>query len=314
MANFRRLRLALAFLLAALPLPARASVAVLVGEPFGHFGTIMPTGHTTIYLDRICADGPLKLRMCHPGEPSGVAIQRLNDVSFDWIATPIMDYLYAVDSSADVLPYATPTAVADLREIYRRRFLLPLIPDGAETHGDWWESLGMAYHHRQWGYQLATTPGQDARLVALLNDDANRHHYHLHKFNCADFAAQVVNFYYPGLVKVNTFPDLNLMTPKNVARCVSRYGHAHPEAALHIYVIPQVPGSLPRSHTVRGASDMLLKTKGYVATLSVIQPEAVIALLALYIEGGRWDIGRNSVIADPATFDQRLPDTTFASK
>jgi len=51
-----------------------------------------------------------------------------------------------------------------------------------------------------------------------------------------------------------------------------------------------------------------------VATLAVIQPEAVVALLTLSIEGGRWDIGRDSIVETPADFDQGLPDTNFASK
>jgi len=87
-----------------------------------------------------------------------------------------------------------------------------------------------------------------------------------------------VNFYCPGMVKVNKVADLDPMTPKQVARSVWMYGNEHPEAQLKVIEIPQIAGSLPRSHPVRGASDMVLKTKLYVAVLSVIQPEAVVAL------------------------------------
>ena len=313
MAKFGRLQILLvaACALAGQARSAHASVTVLVGEPFGSFGHMMPTGHTTIYLDRVCADGPLKLRMCEPGEPAGVAIARLDAIGkVDWIASPIMDFLYGVDDAKDVLPFATGAQVQALQQSYRRQSMQALLPDGTETlkrNADWWETVGSAYLRRMWGYQLATTREQDEQLVAMLNADENRHRYHLHRLNCADFAARLVNFYYPGLVKENKLADLHLMTPKQVARCVSAYGHAHPEAELKIMEVPQIAGTLPRSHTVRGACDMLLKTKVYSITLGVIQPEAVVALWAMYLDRGRWDLGRNSVLQTPEDFYQALP-------
>jgi hypothetical protein len=297
-----------AFTLAAGAQSAGASVTVLVGEPFGSFGHMMPTGHSTIYLDRVCADGPLHVRMCQPGEPAGVAIARLDAIGkVDWIASPIMDFLYGVDDVNDVLPYATAAQVNEIRERYRHRAMQEVLPDGTEklhANADWWETVGAAYIRRMWGYELATTREQDEQLVAMLNADENQHRYHLHRLNCADFAAELINFYYPGMVKENKLADLHLLTPKQVARCVSAYGHAHPEAELKIIEVRQIPGTLPRSHPVRGACDMLLKTKMYSITLAVIQPEADIALFAMYMDRGRWDIGRNSVVAVPADFYQ----------
>jgi hypothetical protein len=301
-----RYAIATAVFLAAIVRPAEASVAVLVGEPFGGFGAMMPTGHTTIYLDHVCADGPLALRMCNPGEPEGVAIARLDAIGkVDWMASPIMDFLYGVEEVKDVQPYATAEQVEAIRQSYRHRYMQAVLPDGTErdrANGDWWETVAIAYSRRMWGYQLATTHEQDERFVAMLNARENRHHYHLHKINCADFAAEVINFYYPGTVKENKLADLHLMTPKQVARCVSAYGHQHPEAELKILEIPQLPGTLPRSRPVRGACDMLLKSKRYVVTLSVIQPEAVVALLAMYLDRGRWEIGRGAELAEPETF------------
>ena len=58
--------------------------------------TMMPLGHTAIYLDRVCADGPLKVRMCHAGEPQGVVLSRYYAIGkYDWLATPVMQFLYA---------------------------------------------------------------------------------------------------------------------------------------------------------------------------------------------------------------------------
>jgi hypothetical protein len=55
--------------------PMHAAAIVLVGEPFGSFGTMMPLGHTAIYLDRVCADGPQHVRMCEAGEQPGLCCQ-----------------------------------------------------------------------------------------------------------------------------------------------------------------------------------------------------------------------------------------------
>lgn len=260
-------------------------------------GTLLPVGHTGIYLDRVCADGPVKLRMCEPSEPQGVMIARLNHLQVDWMATPVLEFLYGVDEPAAVARYLTPRQVADLRENYRRKYLAALVTDD-ELKGedrDWWQSVAMSYDRRMWGYQLATTREQDERLVDMLNAETNQHRYHLHKSNCADFAAQVVNFYYPDTVKPNGIADFWLMTPKQVARSVGAYGHAHPEAELRVLQFPQLLGPQRRSHSVRGASELFLKTKRYLVPLSVIQPELVVALAVVYIDHGRWDIRRGGL-------------------
>src|SRR5580700_11143293 len=35
-----------------------ASVALLVGEPYGTLGGMSPTGHAAIYMNRVCAETP----------------------------------------------------------------------------------------------------------------------------------------------------------------------------------------------------------------------------------------------------------------
>ena len=298
--------------------PANASITVFAGEPFGNFGTMMPFGHVSIYLDRVCADGPLKLRMCHPGEPAGVAIARYDRIGGnDWIATPILQFLYAVDRPEDVLPYATPGAVWDLRQAYRRRYLAGLVPDGEEKRKateEWWESAGVAYNRRLWGYRLDTTPEQDAQIVALMNLRGNHHRYHLIGSNCANFGADLVNLFFPQAVShPDRISDLGYMTPKQVMRSVVRYAAIHPGLNLEILEVPQVPGSLRRSRPVRGAAEGLLKTKRYLFTLLVIQPEAPLALSLMYLHDGRWQAGKGAEPVTPAAFAQTRPDPQQAT-
>src|ERR1700751_3186072 len=54
---------------------ARASVALLMEEPYGDFGAFNPTGHAAVYLNHVCAETPTQLRMCRNGE-DGVVIRR----------------------------------------------------------------------------------------------------------------------------------------------------------------------------------------------------------------------------------------------
>jgi hypothetical protein len=53
---------------------AHANVSLLIEEPYGFFGSINPTGHSAIYLNRVCAESPTVLRRCQPGE-TGVVIR-----------------------------------------------------------------------------------------------------------------------------------------------------------------------------------------------------------------------------------------------
>ncbi len=287
---------------------AWASLSVFVGEPFGKFGTVMPLGHTAIYLDRVCAAGPLKVRMCTSDEVPGVVLARYHSIGkYDWLATPVMQFLYARDRVADVPEYVTPEMVWQMREEYRERFLRAVVPDGREGHffGDgraagakeleeWWESSGIAYNRRVWAYQVNTTPEQDRHFVEVINADENRHLYRLKGTNCADFAATLVNVYYPGAAHNDRVSDFGLMTPKAVAHSLSDYAHSHPDLDLRIWEIPQVPGSLRRSRPLRGGAEACLKTKRYLFTLLALQPEVPAALAVLYVWHGRWKIGEDA--------------------
>jgi len=43
---------------------ARASVALLMEEPYGDLGQFDPTGHAAVYLNHVCAASPIELRPC----------------------------------------------------------------------------------------------------------------------------------------------------------------------------------------------------------------------------------------------------------
>ncbi|HYX48317.1 MAG TPA: hypothetical protein VE843_01140, partial [Ktedonobacteraceae bacterium] len=94
------------FVLLKSAVPLHADAALLVEQPYGTFGTFNPTGHAAVYLSRICAETPTKLRRCRSGE-LGVVISRYHKIGGrDWIAIPLIPYLYAVNRIEDVPEYA----------------------------------------------------------------------------------------------------------------------------------------------------------------------------------------------------------------
>lgn len=120
------------FVLAVGGVSAHADAAVLMEEPYGDFGAFNPTGHAAIYLNHICAESPTQLRPCRQGEP-GAVISRYHKIDdYDWIAIPLVPYLYAVDRVEDVPATADAALEARLRDQYRRDHLLALAPDREE--------------------------------------------------------------------------------------------------------------------------------------------------------------------------------------
>src|SRR5580658_1690025 len=139
---------ALAVLVSAMGgLRARADAALLMEEPYAQFGAFNPTGHASIYLNHVCAESPTRLRPCRAGEP-GAVISRYHKIDgYDWLAIPLVPYLYAVERVEDVPLTADAELVASLRDQYRRDHLLALAPDVAkgkkvgEAPGGEWTQL-----------------------------------------------------------------------------------------------------------------------------------------------------------------------------
>jgi hypothetical protein len=123
-----------------------AQAALLLEQPFGTFGTLNPTGHAAVYLERVCADTPVHVRLCDPDE-NGVVISRYKGLSgYDWIAIPLIPYLYAVDQPDQVPASVDAETVASLRDAYCRAHLEEIAPDegGSTPHGDWTQLVGEA--------------------------------------------------------------------------------------------------------------------------------------------------------------------------
>src|SRR3984885_805966 len=176
-----------ALFLLAIPHRAQASAALLMEEPYGAFGAMNPTGHAAVYLNHVCADSPIVLRPCRDGE-FGVVISRYHKIDgYDWIAIPLVAYLYAVDNVSDIPATVDKQQVEEIRDAYRRAHLLDLAPDnkkGQAPKGEWTELVGASFDRTIHGFQVDSTPEQDLQFIGIFNDRKNVGHFNIFFHNC----------------------------------------------------------------------------------------------------------------------------------
>jgi hypothetical protein len=230
-------------------------------------------------------------------------ISRYDRVSgYDWIAIPLLPYLYAVDRPDRVPLVASAEDVATLRDAYRRTNLTKVAPDAADgsaPEGDWTQLVGAAYDRTIYAFGIQTTVEQDDELIQRFNSRSNKRHFNILFHNCADFVRQAVDFYYPHAVHRSLIADAGIMTPKQAAKTLVSYGKRHPELQFSSFVIPQVPGTIPRSTAVRGVLESLVKSKRYalpLVSVAVLHPAFGGSLAFAWLDGSRFNPRR---IAEP---------------
>jgi len=267
--------------------------ALLLEEPYSYDGTFAGTGHTAVYLARVCAETPFQLRRCGPGE-QGVVISRYHGIAgHDWIAIPLIPYLYAVRNPDDIPLFVDSKLVAFLREQFLTSLPLPEeTRPGAEPR---YQLAGSAYDRTLYGFRIATRPDQDDALIRTLNASPNEESYKLLRRNCADFSKQIINFYYPHAVHRSVIADLGITTPKQAAKSLVHYSKHHRETQLTTFVIPQVPG-LKRSKSVHGILESVFFQKKYVTPVLLFHPFVVGAVETAYLAGWRFNPGKGAMV------------------
>jgi hypothetical protein len=280
---------------------ASASATLLLEEPYGKMGFFTATGHAAVYLSGVCAEPPLVLRRCAPGE-TGVVLSRYDGVGgHDWIAIPLIPYLYAVERPEDVPLFANAKMAAFLRDRYRRRYLEDVAPDaknGETPGGNWYQLVGSSYDRTIYGLEIETTSTQDRALIRDYNASANQSHFHLVSNNCADFAKGILNFYYPKSLHRSLVADVGITTPKQIAKMLTRFSDRHPELQFSRLIISQVPGSMPRSTTVHGVVESFFKSKKYIVPSVAVSPIFAGCVTAVYVGtgAGHFEPARNAMV------------------
>ncbi len=296
------------FALLILVLPAlicpccRAQAALLMEEPYGFFGSVNPTGHNAIYFARICAETPIQLRRCRAGE-LGAVISRYQGVAgYDWVAIPLVPYLYSVENASKVPARVDRETVRRLRNRYHEAHLLSLgenLQPGNLVHGGWTQLIGLSYERRIYAFRFETTEEQDDALIARMNQGPNRTRFNLLFDNCSDFARRTLDLYFPGTFKRSVFPDAGMTTPRQLAYKLERYARQHPETQLEIFEIPQIPGYRRQSRSNKSIAESL-STTGYAVPIALLNPYLAGGLFVDYVVRGRYHlIPRNPQLLAP---------------
>jgi hypothetical protein len=222
---------------------------------------------------------------------------------YDWIAIPLVPYLYAVERPEDLPLFADAKMVAFLRNRYRQKYLKDIAPDslGETPGGNWYELVGSSYDRTIYGFEIATSSEQDEALIIKFNSLPNRSHFHLLTRNCADFVKDVINLYQPKALHRSYVADLGISTPKQMAKRLVQFSARHPQLRLSRFIIPQVPGDMARSKAVHGVVESFLKSKKYIVPSGVVSPIFAGCVAAVYFGsgGGRFDPGYNAMIFAP---------------
>jgi hypothetical protein len=289
MRRIRRLAFVLIGWTALFSIRVHAQAAFLMEQPYGFFGALNPTGHDAIYFERICAETPVQLRRCHQGE-MGTVIARYQGIDgYDWIAIPLIPYLYSVEDVANVPDHVDREMVTRLRDRYREAHLLSLgahLSPGNFVHGGWTQLIGVAYERRIYAFRFATTEEQDDAVIARLNAGANHSDFDLLFSNCADFARQILNSYFPHDFRRSIFPDAGMTTPKQIASKLVRYGRKHPETQLAVFEIAQIPGYRRLSHANKNIDESFVTT-AYAIPITILNPWLAGGLFVDYLVRGR---------------------------
>jgi hypothetical protein len=164
--------------------------------------------------------------------------------------------------------------------------------DGSTPEGDWIQLVGAAYDRTIYAFGIETSQQRDDAFIKAFNSRPNKRHFNLLFHNCADFVRQAVDFYYPDALHRNFVADIGIMTPKQAARNLVSYSKRHRDLQFSTFVIPQVPGTVPRSTAVRGVLESLVKSKRYalpLVSMAALHPYLGGSMALAWLEGSHFD-------------------------
>jgi hypothetical protein len=301
---------------------AHAQAALFMEDADGFSRAFDPTGHVAVYFARICAESPTRLRRCRADEP-GVVISRYKGIAgYDWLAVPLIPYLYSVEDASEVPARVNRETVQNLRMQYRDAHLRRLgqdVPEGGRVQRGWNQLLGSSYERRIYAFRFNTSADQDDAFIAKMNAGANRSHFNILLRNCADFSGSVLDFYFPHTFRRRIVPDAGVVTPRQVAYELVRYAGKHHQIQLKVMEIPLVPGYHYSNRLGKSAAESLV-VSGYVVPIAFLSPYAAGVIVVDDLIWGRYPLGlvhpqvlspeRIAVLAAPADSNlaRKMPD------
>jgi hypothetical protein len=289
------LRLLSCLLLIVCPL-AHADVGLILSEatPKG-MSRWTNAGHSAVYLSRACPASPLKLRLCEARENGSVVsnyIRFKENQSYQWNAVPLNVFLYGVEDEKVRPLFASSEIRRVLQERFRQRYLQEICsgpPCTTDPDAHWRDLVAESFARGMYIFVVKTTVEQDLRIIEELNNRANINHYSGFSNNCADFAATIINSYFPHAAKADHVNDFGMTSPKAIAKSFAHFAARHPELEYRVIRVPQLPGSFPRSGDCRKGTEVAFHSKRWLLPMLLKTPHELALFAASYALTGRFN-------------------------
>ncbi|MFN7930532.1 MAG: hypothetical protein U0Y68_21930 [Blastocatellia bacterium] len=284
---------------------AFAEVSFFLQEAIGFAAKWNSAGHASVHLSNVCTDNYTRLRVCQPGE-RGVVLSSFRNLgaeeNYEWVAMPLVPFLYGVEDEGKTPLYVNAEILAALRERYRREHLRELVP--MANAGYWQHLVGATLERDIYAFTVTTTAEQDAAFIDAFNCAPNVNHFRQFTNNCTDFAAKVLNQYFPRSAHRDWLNDFGTITPKAVAHSFTKYAKKHPALQFRVTKYAQAHGTLARSQDARKLTQEALTSPKYFAPLAYWHPYLAAGFAGSYLLFGRFNAAReyHRHTADVAAF------------
>ena len=275
---------------------ARGNVGIVLDESLdSSVERITGSGHSAVYLSRVCPESPVKLRPCRADEQGSVISTYTSlgeDQRFEWNAVPLSIYLYGVEDPADRPLFGSRKIKRVLEEQYRAKYLSAYCTTRSCQTGnsaEWREMVGANLSRGIYIFVAETTEEQDLKFIAEFNSLPNVNHFNGVRRNCADFTLHVINSYFPHAASRDYINDFGMTSPKAIARSFTHYALRHPEIRFRILHFAQVPGTIKRSSEVRDGTEQLYHSKKLLVPMFLFAEHTLPVMAGFYVLTGRFN-------------------------
>ncbi len=298
---------------------ASADVGVVLNDSLNtSVEWVTGSGHTAVYLSRICPESPIKLRLCRPGEEGSVISNYINlgeNHPYEWNIVPINMYVYGVEDPRYRPLFATQKMKSVLERAYQEKMLSEYCSGNCVTSekAEWREMVGNEMSRSMYIFVARTTVQQDLNLIAKFNELPNVNHFNGITRNCADFTKDIVDTYFPHSAHRDIFNDFGMTSPKAVARTFTHYALSHPESQFVVLHFSQLPGTIKRSSDARSGTEQLYHSKKLLVPMVIFAGHELPVVAATYLLTGRFN-PEHEFEAHPSQLTLEINDPAQAAK
>ena len=275
---------------------ARGDVGIVLNESLDtSVARITGSGHSAVYLSRICPASPVKLRLCGPHEQGSVMSNYTTlgeDKPFEWNIVPLSVFVYGVPDPQSRPLFTSWKIKNALEENYREKVLSDYCTGhSCQTSGkaEWREMVSASSERTLYILIVSTTIEQDRALIEKFNDAPNVNHFNGATRNCADFTRNLIDTYFPHAAHRDVMNDFGMTSPKAVARSFARYAHARPETQYYVLHFAQLPGTIKRSTECRDGTEQLYRSKKLLVPMAFFAWHELPVAVGSYMLTGRFN-------------------------